>query len=54
MVSGTRTEAAAVSDAKRRKRRVPPRIVTFDGNGLQPGVQSFEDMVSMTDAGRGD
>ncbi len=42
-----------VADAKRGATRVPPRIVTFSGHGLQPGVESFEDMLTQVYAGRG-
>jgi len=42
-----------VADAKREKKPVPPRIVTFGGDGLQPGVNGFQDMLELTYAGRG-
>ena len=42
-----------VAESKMRKRRIPPRIVTFQGEGLRPEVGSFEDMLDLTYAGRG-
>ncbi|HJL40202.1 MAG TPA: hypothetical protein RMG48_02790 [Myxococcales bacterium LLY-WYZ-16_1] len=42
-----------VMDRKRRARRVPPRVVTFGGGGLQPGVTSFDDMLELSYVGRG-
>lgn len=42
-----------VAERKRRTQRIPPRIVTFGGDGLQPGVTSFEDMQTLAYLGRG-
>lgn len=42
-----------VKERKRRAQRVPPRVVTFGGDGLQPGVTSFEDMQALSYLGRG-
>lgn len=42
-----------VTTAKGRAGRVPPRVVTFGGDGLQPGIASFEDMLALVYVGRG-